>query len=104
MIMCVLLCYPVSIRIYYQQGGRFLVFQMLWLILTELPICSCNIFQGTVYSSGYVLWVPPVFLASSCPLDLTDFPHDTQVCELPFGSWTYSKKEVGFFMCKLQKT
>ena len=25
MIMCVLLCYPVSIRIYYQQGGRFLV-------------------------------------------------------------------------------
>ena len=27
MIMCVLLCYPVSIRIYYQQGGR--IFQPL---------------------------------------------------------------------------
>ena len=25
MIMCVLLCYPVSIRIYYQQGVLFLV-------------------------------------------------------------------------------
>ena len=25
MIMCVLLCYPVSIRIYYQQGILFLV-------------------------------------------------------------------------------
>ena len=25
MIMCVLLCYPVSIRIYYQQGGLFVV-------------------------------------------------------------------------------
>ena len=25
MIMCVLLCSPVSIRIYYQQGGLFLV-------------------------------------------------------------------------------
>ena len=25
MIMCVLLCYPVSIHIYYQQGGPFLV-------------------------------------------------------------------------------
>ena len=25
MIMCVLLCYPVSIRIYYQQGALFLV-------------------------------------------------------------------------------
>ena len=29
MIMCVLLCYPVSIRIYYQQGGLFLVFYKL---------------------------------------------------------------------------
>ena len=28
MIMCVLLCYPVSIRIYYQQGGLFLVFTL----------------------------------------------------------------------------
>ena len=29
MIMCVLLCYPVSIRIYYQQGGLFLVFNLI---------------------------------------------------------------------------
>ena len=29
MIMCVLLCYPVSIRIYYQQGGLFLVLSIL---------------------------------------------------------------------------
>ena len=28
MIMCVLLCYPVSIRIYYQQGGLFLVYYL----------------------------------------------------------------------------
>ena len=28
MIMCVLLCYPVSIRIYYQQGVLFLVFNV----------------------------------------------------------------------------
>ena len=28
MIMCVLLCYPVSIRIYYQQGVLFLVYPM----------------------------------------------------------------------------
>ena len=30
MIMCVLLCYPVSIRIYYQQGVLFLVFITLF--------------------------------------------------------------------------
>ena len=31
MIMCVLLCYPVSIRIYYQQGGLFLVLFSIWI-------------------------------------------------------------------------
>ena len=48
MIMCVLLCYPVSIRIYYQQGVLFLViiinlflsFDNLYLILEvyNLPV------------------------------------------------------------------
>ena len=35
MIMCVLLCYPVSIRIYYQQGVLFLVliFFSMWPFL-----------------------------------------------------------------------
>ena len=31
MIMCVLLCYPVSIRIYYQQGVLFLVILRMFL-------------------------------------------------------------------------
>ena len=38
MIMCVLLCYPVSIRIYYQQGVLFLVsvnFEVLLLFFLE---------------------------------------------------------------------
>ena len=34
MIMCVLLCYPVSIRIYYQQGVLFLVFGLFGDIFT----------------------------------------------------------------------
>ena len=33
MIMCVLLCYPVSIRIYYQQGGLFLVIIIFVVVL-----------------------------------------------------------------------
>ena len=36
MIMCVLLCYPVSIRIYYQQGGLFLVLNLDLLTLKML--------------------------------------------------------------------
>ena len=37
MIVCVLLCYPVSIRIYYQQGVLFLVLIVLLLALA-LPL------------------------------------------------------------------
>ena len=49
MIMCVLLCYPVSIRIYYQQGVLFLVLffflQMVWspLIRGSVFICLLHI-------------------------------------------------------------
>ena len=43
MIMCVLLCYPVSIRIYYQQGVLFLVYNYvnvkLQLIKTSYKFC-----------------------------------------------------------------
>ena len=35
MIMCVLLCYPVSIRIYYQQGVLFLVSFIVAFIASE---------------------------------------------------------------------
>ena len=41
MIMCVLLCYPVSIRIYYQQGGLFLVmycFTLFELVYTYYSV------------------------------------------------------------------
>ena len=60
MIMCVLLCYPVSIRIYYQQGGLFLVqnvnpfwkivFQY-WKLYCHTQKASCN--QALLSS---VLW------------------------------------------------
>ena len=36
MIMCVLLCYPVSIRIYYQQGVLFLVIFLVDVGATRL--------------------------------------------------------------------
>ena len=36
MIMCVLLCYPVSIRIYYQQGVLFLVRQVHSLVVYSM--------------------------------------------------------------------
>ena len=46
MIMCVLLCYPVSIRIYYQQGGRFLVVDSL-SILSETTLMFIEMYIYT---------------------------------------------------------
>ena len=47
MIMCVLLCYPVSIRIYYQQGVLFLVCTMCvraWVTQFSLKLLQLHIF------------------------------------------------------------
>ena len=38
---------------------------------------------------GYVLWVVPTMLKSSCQIDVRYFPFDQQRCPLKFGSWTY---------------
>ena len=57
MIMCVLLCYPVSIRIYYQQGVLFLVYRGLlhpygWgFYYTECHTRSDRTIASTVRSS-----------------------------------------------------
>ena len=40
---------------------------------------------------GKVTWVRPVIYTFSCKLDLHEFPFDTQVCNMTFGSWKFSK-------------
>ena len=57
MIMCVLLCYPVSIRIYYQQGGLFLV--------------TSSIFSR-ILDSSYVLGSDYYLKTPSYPLKVKD--------------------------------
>ena len=49
MIMCVLLCYPVSIRIYYQQGVLFLVD-----IFIITKCCEVIIYPMFIYLGFYV--------------------------------------------------
>ena len=63
------------------------------------PLCSVDetkpateIFPETnaiVSNNGYVLWVIPAMIKSSCKIDVTFFPFDEQKCPLKFGSWTY---------------
>ena len=49
MIMCVLLCYPVSIRIYYQQGVLFLV----WFDFGFSSKCHMDIYD--IFTIKYIL-------------------------------------------------
>ncbi|KAI8508271.1 acetylcholine-gated cation-selective channel [Branchiostoma belcheri] len=47
-----------------------------------------------VYSTGYVLWEMPTVTMSSCHLDVSSFPFDTQTCVLKFGPWIHSGNEL----------
>ena len=47
-----------------------------------------------VSHDGLNTWYIPAILKSSCSTDITDFPFDTQLCTLKFGSWTYLSHEI----------
>ena len=74
-------------------------------------------FQTNVVVShdGSCLYVPPGIFKSTCKIDITWFPFDDQLCDLKFGSWTYSgwkvrwwrlgtdKKWVFYWISKLRR-
>ena len=45
-------------------------------------------------SDGNILWIRPASFAFSCPLELSQFPTDTQMCSMTFGSWSFPEKKV----------
>ncbi|ESP05434.1 hypothetical protein LOTGIDRAFT_52481, partial [Lottia gigantea] len=45
-------------------------------------------------NDGTVMWSPPARLRSSCHIDITYFPFDSQFCSQKFGSWSYSQSQV----------
>jgi len=57
-------------------------------------------FDLLLYPSGELLWVPPVTLKSWCSLNVTTHPYDEQICNLKFGSWTYSGEVMDFQLYK----
>ena len=48
--------------------------------------------------NGTVRWVPHQIFKSSCSLDVTNYPFDRQDCNMWFGSWTYTHREVDIYM------
>ena len=51
-------------------------------------------FSGKILSDGSMNYPFPSFIKSSCVVDVTFFPFDTQRCRLQFGSWSYDGTEL----------
>jgi len=47
-----------------------------------------------LYQRGEFMWSRPLIFTFSCPLDLHNFPFDTQICKIRFGSWIFSNRYV----------
>lgn len=43
---------------------------------------------------GKITWDAPAITKSSCVVDVSYFPFDSQQCNLTFGSWTYNGNQV----------
>ncbi|XP_015683474.1 neuronal acetylcholine receptor subunit alpha-9, partial [Protobothrops mucrosquamatus] len=46
---------------------------------------------------GKITWDAPAITKSSCVVDISYFPFDSQQCNLTFGSWTYNGNQVDIF-------
>ncbi|KAK7922767.1 hypothetical protein WMY93_009669 [Mugilogobius chulae] len=47
---------------------------------------------------GEITWDAPAITKSSCVVDVSYFPFDSQQCNLTFGSWTYNGNQVDISM------
>ena len=48
--------------------------------------------------NGSIMWIPHRIYKSSCSIDVTNFPFDSQSCSLIFGSWSHDGFQVGHFL------
>uniref|UniRef100_A0A8C2GW24 Cholinergic receptor, nicotinic, alpha 9 n=1 Tax=Cyprinus carpio TaxID=7962 RepID=A0A8C2GW24_CYPCA len=48
--------------------------------------------------NGEITWDSPAITKSSCKVDVSYFPFDSQECNLTFGSWTYNGNQVDIRM------
>uniref|UniRef100_A0A3Q3JBM6 Cholinergic receptor nicotinic alpha 9 subunit n=1 Tax=Monopterus albus TaxID=43700 RepID=A0A3Q3JBM6_MONAL len=48
--------------------------------------------------NGEITWDAPAITKSSCVVDVSYFPFDSQKCNLTFGSWTYNGNQVDIIM------
>ncbi|CAG5129238.1 unnamed protein product [Candidula unifasciata] len=52
-----------------------------------------------VRSYGRVTWYPPLYLESTCKLDMSKYPFDVSVCPVDIWSWSHDNTSVFFQKC-----
>ena len=60
----------------------------------EKPIIYDKNGAVKLFYNGNILYIRPTKYSFSCKLDLLEFPFDTQVCSMTFGSWKYAKSTL----------
>lgn len=50
--------------------------------------------QLRIQYDGEVRWEPPAILSTSCDMDITYFPYDSQACEIELASWGFHTDAV----------
>ncbi|XP_070572736.1 neuronal acetylcholine receptor subunit beta-4-like [Ptychodera flava] len=50
--------------------------------------------KAVVSYDGLVYHVPPAIFKSPCSIDIEYFPFDEQRCQMKFGTWSYSGKQI----------
>ncbi|XP_060573329.1 neuronal acetylcholine receptor subunit alpha-2-like [Ruditapes philippinarum] len=48
----------------------------------------------SVSPSGSVFWLAPAYFVSSCSVDISKFPFDTQTCEIVISTWMFSTSTI----------
>ena len=62
-------------------------------VVTGSSMLSSDVPLG-LNSEGYVAWFAPLELATSCLIDITFYPFDTQDCKFIIESWASSEEKV----------
>ena len=47
-----------------------------------------------VHHTGDMKWLTPLIIKAKCDISVLTFSHDTQICHLKYGSWTYEADEM----------
>ncbi|XP_063431835.1 neuronal acetylcholine receptor subunit alpha-10-like [Mytilus trossulus] len=54
-------------------------------------------YRAHIFSDGSVYYNFPTVLEALCPIEVLNFPFDTQICALVFGSWNHHGLEIDFY-------